>query len=102
MSIRLQFAVVRRPGKKNWSVFLENRLSAYEEKRNHPDDYATSGLSPYLHFGHISVHQIFYELMSREGWMPEKPAWQGHGQQIRLVGRKPTGRGFSGPVGYLA
>lgn len=38
--------------------FVKNRLDTYAELRNHPDEDATSGLSPYLHFGHISAHQV--------------------------------------------
>ncbi|MBK5097325.1 MAG: deoxyribodipyrimidine photolyase, partial [Gemmatimonadetes bacterium] len=38
--------------------FLRYRLSEYADERNHPDEDAASGLSPYLHFGHISVHEI--------------------------------------------
>ena len=33
---------------------------------------ATSGLSPYLHFGHISVHQVFTETMQQAGWTPDR------------------------------
>ena len=48
--------------------FLENKLSRYEENRNHPDEDGTSGLSPYLHFGHLSVHEIFHHLAAKEEW----------------------------------
>jgi deoxyribodipyrimidine photo-lyase len=48
--------------------FLKARLPRYLEDRNQPEKEGTSGLSPYLHFGHISVHQIFDRLMDREGW----------------------------------
>jgi deoxyribodipyrimidine photo-lyase len=40
-------------------VFLKDRLS---ENHNHPELDATSNLSPYLHFGHISAHQVFAEI----------------------------------------
>ena len=50
--------------------FLRNRLPTYAEARNEPANQATSELSPYLHFGHISVHQIFSELTTQEGWSP--------------------------------
>ncbi len=57
--------------------FLANRLSDYSERRNDPDADAASGLSPYLHFGHLSVHEVFRELARREAWSPaelaEKP-----------------------------
>ena len=48
--------------------FLENGLCRYGEDRNHPDTDASSGLSPYLHFGHISSHQIFEAVADQEGW----------------------------------
>jgi deoxyribodipyrimidine photo-lyase len=38
--------------------FREQRLRAYVDDRNHPDLQATSELSAYLHFGHISAHEI--------------------------------------------
>lgn len=50
------------------NTFLDESLSRYAECRNHPDDDATSGLSPYLHFGHISAHQVFIALTKRESW----------------------------------
>ncbi|MBX9600753.1 MAG: deoxyribodipyrimidine photo-lyase [Bryobacteraceae bacterium] len=34
--------------------FVKNRLRRYGQDRNEPSARATSGLSPYLHFGHIS------------------------------------------------
>ncbi|HPS59119.1 MAG TPA: deoxyribodipyrimidine photo-lyase [Spirochaetota bacterium] len=35
-------------------VFVQKKLRVYNEQRNDPDLDATSHLSPYLHFGHIS------------------------------------------------
>ena len=48
--------------------FLRAKLHIYPEARSHPDDDAGSGLSPYLHFGHISSHQVFSELSESEEW----------------------------------
>jgi deoxyribodipyrimidine photo-lyase len=48
--------------------FLDRGLPRYAESRNQPDEEVTSGLSPYLHFGHISPHQVFAELASRFDW----------------------------------
>lgn len=48
--------------------FLEKRLKRYADDRNQPDEEAASGLSPYLHFGHISAHEIFSTLASKESW----------------------------------
>jgi deoxyribodipyrimidine photo-lyase len=49
-------------------LFLEERLPVYHEKHNEPEEEGTSGLSPYLHFGHISVYQVFHELAEMEDW----------------------------------
>ncbi len=48
--------------------FLSHRLARYGEERNEPDADAASGLSPWLHFGHISVHEVFSRLTEREKW----------------------------------
>ncbi|MBN2295426.1 MAG: deoxyribodipyrimidine photolyase [Pirellulales bacterium] len=50
--------------------FLRRKLAAYPESRNHPDADGTSGLSPYLHLGHISAHEIFVELAKMQKWSP--------------------------------
>jgi deoxyribodipyrimidine photo-lyase len=61
--------------------FLSERLGKYLEFRNEPEAKATSGLSPYLHFGHISSHQIFHELMNHENWSEEKLALRSNGSR---------------------
>ncbi len=38
--------------------FLENNLRRYARERNEPGARATSGMSPYLHFGHMSALEI--------------------------------------------
>jgi deoxyribodipyrimidine photo-lyase len=48
--------------------FLDTRLGRYNDERNRPEADVTSGLSPYLHFGHISSHEVFLEIMRRERW----------------------------------
>lgn len=50
--------------------FLKLHLSEYAAGANDPDADNRSGLSPYLHFGHISSHELFHALMLREGWSP--------------------------------
>ncbi len=61
--------------------FLSHRLRRYAADRNQPEIEATSGLSPYLHFGHLSAHQIFAELMERENWDVDRLASQATGQR---------------------
>jgi deoxyribodipyrimidine photo-lyase len=52
--------------------FLEKRLKLYGEGRNQPEEDVTSGLSPYLHFGMVSAHQLFSALAERERWTPAR------------------------------
>ena len=59
--------------------FLLDKLSSYPERRNEPSDDGTSGLSPYLHFGHISAHELFAALARKERWAPEKVAVRSNG-----------------------
>ena len=53
-------------------VFLGDRLDRYGAERSHPDSDSPSGLSPYLHFGHLSAHQVFAGLAQREEWTRER------------------------------
>ncbi len=43
--------------------FLD-RIEGYEERRRHPDDDGSSGLSPWLHFGHLSPWTVLDGLRS--------------------------------------
>jgi deoxyribodipyrimidine photo-lyase len=54
--------------------FLRSNLSLYESDRNKPEIDATSGLSPYLHFGHVSTHQVFRELTAECSWTSDNIA----------------------------
>ena len=38
--------------------FVRMRLDDYDAARNHPETLGTSGLSPYLHFGHIGPREV--------------------------------------------
>ncbi len=61
----------REAGRK-WKTFLHDSLDNYDEQRNHPSRPSTSGLSPFLHFGHISAHQMAADLLDHEDWTPDK------------------------------
>jgi deoxyribodipyrimidine photo-lyase len=39
-------------------AFVQARGTSYEAGRNHPEEDATSRLSPYLHFGHIGPREV--------------------------------------------
>jgi deoxyribodipyrimidine photo-lyase len=55
-------------GRRVLRTFIDSKLPRYDADRNHPDQDATSGLSPYLHFGHLSAHEIFAAVMTHERW----------------------------------
>jgi len=48
--------------------FLTRRLAEYAEARNEPEQDGSSWLSPHLHFGSISSHEIFQKLTESIGW----------------------------------
>ncbi|MBA3700480.1 MAG: deoxyribodipyrimidine photolyase [Planctomycetes bacterium] len=57
---------------KQLTQFLANGLARYHEDRNVVDDSAASGLSPWLHFGHLSAHQAVANVLAREAWSPQR------------------------------
>lgn len=71
-------------------VFLDERLSAYGEQRNEPERAVTSELSAYLHFGHLSVHEIFTRLAERENWDLGRLGPESKGQRSGWWGMSPN------------
>lgn len=61
-------------GTRSLETFLTGKLHRYADEGNDPDADCTSRLSPYLHFGHISAHEIFSAVMTRERWTTRKIA----------------------------
>ncbi len=53
-------------------TFLGDKLARYGDERSQPDADCASGLSPYLHFGHLSAHQVFAGLAAKEGWSRDR------------------------------
>ena len=50
------------------ATFVRKQLARYHDDRNHPDLDAASGLSPYLHFGHVGAHEVFTAVAKASGW----------------------------------
>lgn len=50
--------------------FVAHNLHQYDDKRNDPDAKASSGLSPWLHFGKISEYEIVKTVLDHQpdGW----------------------------------
>ncbi len=70
-----------RAARSKFKSFLEGKLPSYKTDRNHPDREAASGLSPYLHFGHISSHEIVSRVLEEEGWAPFQLQKEAKGQR---------------------
>jgi deoxyribodipyrimidine photo-lyase len=54
----VEFRGGRKEAERRLKHFLENNLRRYAKTSNQPAEKSTSGLSPYLHFGHISPVEI--------------------------------------------
>ncbi len=74
--------------------FLATTLGNYQECRNSPDLDRTSRLSPWLHFGHISVHQVFSQLTEVEGWESGRIALKPTGQRSGWWGMSENAEAF--------
>lgn len=73
--------------------FLQSGLADYNEARNQPDEEGSTGLSPYLHFGHIAADQIAAAVFDSEGWNPTmlQPA---NGKNHDFWGTSPAAEAF--------
>ena len=80
--------------RKQMTEFLKKKLSRYGEERNEPELDATSGFSPFLHFGHLSVHEIFVQLARREKWKPEKLGLRTNGSRDGWWNMSPSADSF--------
>jgi deoxyribodipyrimidine photo-lyase len=76
------------------AAFVAGGLDRYAEDRQHPDRDGASGLSPYLHFGHIGVHEILHELAIRESWDPSRLGDGAAGKREGFWGMSPAAEAF--------
>ncbi len=74
--------------------FVSNRLARYADARNDPEDEAVSGLSPYLHFGHVSAHEVFAQVLMRENWTESNLAAKPKGSREGWWGMSPEAESF--------
>ena len=59
-----------REARRYLKTFVERHLDTYHDQRNDVSQPTTSGLSPHLHFGHLSSHEVLAAIAHREGWSP--------------------------------
>ncbi|TAH37389.1 MAG: deoxyribodipyrimidine photolyase [Planctomycetota bacterium] len=74
--------------------FLAVKLERYGDGRNDPDEDLGSGLSPYLHFGHLSAHQVLAALAQREAWTPQRLGRQAGGRREGWWGMRAGAEAF--------
>lgn len=75
-------------------AFLDDGFERYATARNHPDEDASSGLSPWLHFGHLAVHQVFAELAAREKFTPRALKPSAAGRRAGYFGMSENAEAF--------
>jgi len=81
-------------GERVLESFLDERLPSYADGRNRLDDDASSGLSPYLHFGHVAAHRVFLEVATRQRWSPEDLVAKADGRRAGWWGMAPSAEAF--------
>jgi deoxyribodipyrimidine photo-lyase len=74
--------------------FLASGLPRYDEARNDPDTEGTSGLSPWLHVGHLSTWTILRALAAREGWSPAAVSERANGSSEGWWGMSRAAEAF--------
>ncbi len=74
--------------------FVSARLAGYGNDRNEPDAEGTSGLSPYLHFGHVSAHQVLKRVAAHEGWSLARVSGRIDGKRQGWWGMSPAAESF--------
>ena len=81
-------------GERQMHDFLDGAFTRYAEDRNHPDDGSSSGLSPWLHFGQVSSHQIFHEITANEGWSEDRLSTKVNGAREGWWGMSENAESF--------
>lgn len=74
--------------------FIAHKLSRYGDGHNHPDDDAASGLSPYLHFGHIAAHDVVHRVWRAARWTPARLAERASGSREGWWGLPASSESF--------
>jgi deoxyribodipyrimidine photo-lyase len=80
--------------RKQMKHFFEAGFARYGEERNEPEKDGQSGLSPYLHFGFISAHEVFAEIVKREKWTAAKLAVRPNGSRAGWWNMSANAEGF--------
>ncbi|MFP6764707.1 MAG: deoxyribodipyrimidine photolyase [Planctomycetaceae bacterium] len=74
--------------------FIRDRLPRYATERSQPEKNAASGLSPYLHLGQISAHEVFAKIVQRENWSESSLSDKTPGSRTGWWGMAPESESF--------
>lgn len=74
--------------------FIDHRLHRYDDGRRDVVDRSTSELSPYLHFGHVSAHQVLAAVADAEDWHPGLAGDASRGKRIGWWGMSEAAESF--------
>ena len=74
--------------------FLDERLGRYGEGRNQLIGGAASGLSPWLHLGHLSAHELVQAVWQRYDWTPDRLAAKATAAKEGWWGLPPAAEAF--------
>lgn len=83
-------------GRRALERFVSERLPHYASRRNDPDPEREvgSGLSPYLHFGHVGAHEVFAAVATAEGWSDERLGRSAAGKRTGWWGMSEAAEAF--------
>jgi deoxyribodipyrimidine photo-lyase len=83
-------------GRARLRSFVEARLGGYAESRSKPatpGDGHASGLSPYLHFGHLSIEEVAAAVLGPD-WTPDELRVHNRGKREGFFSDDPDVNGF--------
>ena len=75
-------------------AFVTRSLARYAEDRNDLDNETGSRLSPYLHFGHISAHEVLHRVLAHDDWQPDRISVHARGTREGWWGATPAVEAF--------
>ncbi|MGD8601555.1 MAG: deoxyribodipyrimidine photolyase [Gemmatimonadota bacterium] len=75
-------------------AFVETDLPRYGEERKHPDADVASRLSPWLHYGHMSAHEVFQAVADSEDWGPTRLSSKVDGRRSGWWGMSASAESF--------
>ncbi|MGE5360097.1 MAG: hypothetical protein ACM3NQ_13860 [Bacteroidales bacterium] len=75
-------------------AFVGEGLERYADERDQPDSDAGSRLSAYLHFGHVSAHEIVTRVLRHERWKPAQLARTAAGKKEGWWGVSASAEAF--------